>query len=107
MTKLRTIPAGLLTWLLFAGTARASGVPASPADASDLGQTQHLVMMVVYAAVALVFGGEDKGLSDTLRSKCDRVVSIPLLGRISSLNISVAVAVVLYEKVRQQHAVSG
>jgi len=56
---------------------------------------------------ALVYGGEDKGLSETLRSKCDRVVSIPLLGRISSLNISVAVAVVLYEKVRQQHVASG
>ena len=56
---------------------------------------------------ALVFGGEDKGLSETLRGKCDRVVSIPLLGRITSLNISVAVAVVLYEKVRQQHVAAS
>jgi 23S rRNA (guanosine2251-2'-O)-methyltransferase len=53
-------------------------------------------------AVAFVFGGEDKGLSVTVRSKCDRILSIPLAGRITSLNVSVSVGVVLYEKVRQE-----
>lgn len=53
-------------------------------------------------AVAFIFGGEDKGLSTTIRDKCDRILSIPLAGRITSLNVGVSVAVVLYEKVRQE-----
>ena len=53
-------------------------------------------------ASAFVFGGEDKGLSEMVRKKCDVVISIPLIGRISSLNVSVSVGIVLYEKVRQQ-----
>ncbi len=53
-------------------------------------------------AVAFVFGGEDKGLSTTVRGKCDRILSIPLAGRITSLNVGVSVGVVLYEKVRQE-----
>jgi 23S rRNA (guanosine2251-2'-O)-methyltransferase len=52
-------------------------------------------------AVALVFGGEDKGVSPTLLSKCDSVVNIPMMGRLTSLNVSVSVGVVLYERVRQ------
>ncbi len=51
---------------------------------------------------AFVFGGEDKGLSEMVRKKCDVVISIPLLGRISSLNVSVSAGIVLYEKVRQE-----
>jgi 23S rRNA (guanosine2251-2'-O)-methyltransferase len=51
---------------------------------------------------AFVFGGEDKGLSTTIRDRCDAVLTIPLAGHITSLNVSVSVAVVLYEKVRQQ-----
>jgi 23S rRNA (guanosine2251-2'-O)-methyltransferase len=58
-------------------------------------------------AVAFVFGGEDKGLSTTVRDKCDRVLSIPLAGRITSLNVGVSVAVVLYEKVRQESVIRG
>ncbi len=53
-------------------------------------------------AAAFVFGGEDKGLSMTIRNKCDRILSIPLAGRITSLNIGISVGVVLYEKVRQE-----
>ncbi|MBN2225533.1 MAG: 23S rRNA (guanosine(2251)-2'-O)-methyltransferase RlmB [Deltaproteobacteria bacterium] len=54
---------------------------------------------------AFVFGGEDKGLSMTIRNKCDRVLSIPLAGRITSLNVGISVGIVLYEKVRQQSSV--
>ncbi len=52
-------------------------------------------------AVALVFGGEDKGVSPTMMSKCDSVVNIPMMGRLTSLNVSVAAGLVLYERVRQ------
>jgi len=53
-------------------------------------------------AVAICFGGEDKGVSPTMISKCDSVVSIPMLGKITSLNVSVAAGVVLYERLSQQ-----
>jgi 23S rRNA (guanosine2251-2'-O)-methyltransferase len=51
--------------------------------------------------IAFVMGGEGKGLSPTLARKCDEVVSIPLAGNLESLNVSVAAAVLLYEKRRQ------
>ncbi len=51
--------------------------------------------------VAFVLGGEDKGLTSTLRRKCDAVAGIPLRGNLSSLNVSVAAAVLMFEKVRQ------
>src|SRR5215467_5065195 len=53
---------------------------------------------------ALVLGGEGKGLHDLVKRKCDFLVSIPMLGKVPSLNISVAAAVVLYEIVRQRRA---
>jgi 23S rRNA (guanosine2251-2'-O)-methyltransferase len=54
--------------------------------------------------IALVFGAEGKGLRPLVRRTCDGAVSIPLAGRIESLNVSVAAAVLLYEAVRQRGA---
>jgi 23S rRNA (guanosine2251-2'-O)-methyltransferase len=51
---------------------------------------------------ALVLGGEGNGLHDLVKRKCDFLVSIPMLGNVPSLNVSVAAAVVLYEIVRQR-----
>ncbi|MCA9570980.1 MAG: 23S rRNA (guanosine(2251)-2'-O)-methyltransferase RlmB [Myxococcales bacterium] len=51
--------------------------------------------------LALVLGGEGKGLSPTLARKCDEIVSVPLAGGLESLNVSVAAAVILAEKRRQ------
>ena len=53
-------------------------------------------------AVALVLGGEDRGVNPTLLSKCDSVVNIPMRGKLGSLNVSVAASIVLYERLRQQ-----
>jgi len=52
--------------------------------------------------LALVLGAEGKGLHDLVKKKCDFLVSIPMLGKVSSLNVSVAGAVVMYEIVRQR-----
>lgn len=54
--------------------------------------------------LALVVGGEEKGLRPLVRQECDYLVSIPLCGRVDSLNASAAAAVVLYEAYRQRHA---
>jgi len=51
---------------------------------------------------AVVLGAEGKGLHDLVRKHCDFLVSIPMLGRVPSLNVSVAAGVVLYEVVRQR-----
>jgi 23S rRNA (guanosine2251-2'-O)-methyltransferase len=50
---------------------------------------------------ALILGGE-AGLSRLLKEQCDATIAIPCLGRIDSLNVSVATGVILYEAVRQR-----
>jgi 23S rRNA (guanosine2251-2'-O)-methyltransferase len=50
---------------------------------------------------ALVLGSEDKGIRKTVREKCDVTVSLPLKGKVNSLNTSVAAGIVIYEILRQ------
>ncbi|MCM1483574.1 MAG: 23S rRNA (guanosine(2251)-2'-O)-methyltransferase RlmB [Muribaculaceae bacterium] len=52
--------------------------------------------------VALVMGAEDTGISDEVIRECDTFVSIPMFGKIESLNVSVAAGVMMYEVVRQR-----
>ena len=51
---------------------------------------------------ALVIGGEDKGISNAVKKRCDVVVKIPGKGRVSSLNLSVAAGIVMYELIRSR-----
>lgn len=53
-------------------------------------------------ATAIVLGDEGKGISRLVRQRCDGVISIPMFGKINSLNVSVAGAVMMYEAVRRK-----
>lgn len=57
----------------------------------------------------LVLGGEGSGLHDLVRRTCDHLLRIPMAGQVTSLNVSVAGAVVMYEAARQRRsaAISG
>jgi 23S rRNA (guanosine2251-2'-O)-methyltransferase len=56
--------------------------------------------------VAFVLGAEGKGVRPLVRRACDDEIAIPLGGRVASLNVSVAAAVLLFEARRQRAAVS-
>ena len=56
------------------------------------------------APTVIVLGGEGKGLHDLVRKHCDLLVRIPMAGKISSLNVSVAAGVVLFEWKRKRGA---
>lgn len=63
----------------------------------------------VYAAqfdmpLAVVIGNESKGMGRLIKEKCDFLVKLPMLGRLNSLNASVAAGVLMYEVVRQRRA---
>jgi len=52
--------------------------------------------------VGLVFGSEGRGLRPLVRKKCDKILSIPLRGKVNSLNVASAASVFLFEVVRQR-----
>lgn len=52
--------------------------------------------------IAVVVGGEGRGIRRLIREKCDHLVSLPLFGHVTSLNVSVAAGIALYEVVRQR-----
>ncbi|MFP7171521.1 23S rRNA (guanosine(2251)-2'-O)-methyltransferase RlmB [Terribacillus sp. 7520-G] len=54
-------------------------------------------------AIALVIGNEGKGISRLVREKCDWTVSLPMQGKVTSLNASVAASLLMYEVNRQRH----
>ena len=64
---------------------------AAPAWEADLG-----------GPVALVIGSEGRGLRRIVKEKCDLIVSLPMRGKVNSLNTSVAAGVLIYEVLRQR-----
>lgn len=52
--------------------------------------------------IAIVVGGEDSGVKRLTKEKCDRVLSLPMYGKVNSLNASVALGAACYEAVRQR-----
>ena len=67
------------------------------ADGEDLYEDVDLT-----APTALVLGSEGQGLRRLVRERCDRVVSIPMFGRVNSLNVAAAASVAVFEAVRQR-----
>ena len=54
------------------------------------------------APLAIVMGSEEKGISQSILEVCDQEVKIPVLGKIESLNVSVACSLMIYEAIRQR-----
>ena len=72
------------------GTDASSNIPYTDADLTG--------------RLAIVMGGEERGLRRLTREHCDRLVALPMRGMVESLNVSVAAGICLYEAVRQRGA---
>jgi len=69
--------------------------------------TENYTQVDMSEPIAIVMGSEDEGVSPDYLRLCDKVVSINMLGKIKSLNVSVAAGVLIYEVVRQRSVVES
>lgn len=67
------------------------------------GEAPHsLFQLPLTGPLALVLGGEGRGLRRLTRTHCDQLAALPMRGQVESLNVSVSVGIVLYEVLRQR-----
>ncbi len=83
----------VLDWLADYGITRIGTSDRAPRSLYDVALDGHL---------ALVMGREETGLGKAVAARCDQLVSLPMEGRVSSLNVSVATGICLYETLRQR-----
>jgi len=68
----------------------------------DKGADKTVYSSDLTGSVAIVIGGEEKGIRPLVKKNCDFIVSIPQMGQVNSLNASVAAAIAMYEAFRQR-----
>ena len=73
---------------------------------TDADAQESLFGIDLSSSIAIVLGNEEKGMRQLTKKHCDYVASIPLMGDVSSLNVSVATGIALYEASRQRAIVS-
>jgi len=69
---------------------------------ADAGEGKAVYDLDYDRPVGLIMGSEGKGIRPLIKSKCDYLVSVPMLGQINSLNVSVAAGIIMYEIMRKQ-----
>ena len=90
-----------LSWLAEQGVWIVGGYPDAPTSLFDLGRPGGPSGLPdVSSSVAVVLGGEGAGLRRLTRERCDHLVRIPMAGHVSSLNVSVAAALMMFEVAR-------
>lgn len=70
---------------------------------AEAGQGENWIDFDYTVPVGIVLGSEGRGMRRLVREKCDKVLSIPLFGRVNSLNVAAAAAVFFFEVARQRH----
>lgn len=75
---------------------------AVPVVGVEVGMGKEIYESKLTGPIALVMGSEAEGISEPLQKECDFFVKIPMRKELASLNVSVATALVVYEKVRQE-----
>lgn len=71
---------------------------------TDVAAEQDVYRSNLDLPLAIVIGNEGKGIGRLIREKCDFLIKLPMLGKLNSLNASVAAGVLMYEVVRQRAA---
>ncbi|MCX7877141.1 MAG: 23S rRNA (guanosine(2251)-2'-O)-methyltransferase RlmB [Ignavibacteria bacterium] len=69
---------------------------------TSLKSDKYLFKSGLIGKVAVIFGNESRGLRKRLLQMCDEIIKIPMINQFDSLNVSVAVGIVLYETLRQR-----
>ncbi len=66
------------------------------------GETQQLNQFIFPEKFVIIMGGESTGMAEELKAICDEFIYIPMVGMVTSYNISVAAALIIYEVFRQK-----
>jgi 23S rRNA (guanosine2251-2'-O)-methyltransferase len=69
---------------------------------ADAGEGKAVYELDYDRPVGLVMGSEGKGIRPLIKSKCDFLIAVPMLGQIDSLNVSVAAGIIMYEIMRKR-----